>query len=239
MFYLLEIFTRVKYSIFSFFFTFLLFYIFKDVLLVLVVYTLFSLQEDLFISFNVDHFIYTHPTELFSMYITLIFICSLFFFLPYMFWHIFDFLKQSLYLKEKNVLSKFLISFILILFFFNFIFFFFIFPQIWLIFNSFNNSVYLDLLFELKINEYLYFFFYFLFVFNFFFFTLFLFLLVLLFLGLVNVIRWKKLFIFCNIVFATLLSPPDVYSQILFLSILTIFFELFLFFIILIFKNQN
>ena len=47
--------------------------------------------------------------------------------------------------------------------------------------------------------------------------------------GLSNIIRWKKLFIFLNIVFATLLSPPDVYSQIIILLLLTFCFEAIIF----------
>jgi len=238
MFYLLELFTRIKYFIFSSFFTFLLFYTFKDVLLVVVVYTLFSLQEDIFISFNIDHFIYTHPTELFSMYITLVSVFSFFFLLPYIVWHIFDFLKQSLYSKEFKNLKLFLILFICILILFNFLFLFVVFPQIWFVFNSFNNSNLINLLFELKINEYFIFFFNFLFIFNLFIFNLFILIFFLKILGIINVIRWKKLFIFLNIVFATLLSPPDVYSQLIFLIILTIFLELFLFFFLFYLKDK-
>ena len=47
--------------------------------------------------------------------------------------------------------------------------------------------------------------------------------------GLSNIIRWKKLFIFLNIVFATLLSPPDVYSQLMILCILSLIFEAIIF----------
>jgi len=47
--------------------------------------------------------------------------------------------------------------------------------------------------------------------------------------GFEKLLYWKKLFLFCNIVFATLLSPPDVYSQLLILSILTFFLEAIIF----------
>ena len=47
--------------------------------------------------------------------------------------------------------------------------------------------------------------------------------------GLSNIIRWKKLFIFLNIVFATLLSPPDVYSQIIILLLLSFCFDAIIF----------
>ena len=44
---------------------------------------------------------------------------------------------------------------------------------------------------------------------------------------------WKKLFTFFNVVFATLLSPPDVFSQLVFLFILTVLFELIMVFSVL------
>jgi Sec-independent protein secretion pathway component TatC len=51
--------------------------------------------------------------------------------------------------------------------------------------------------------------------------------------GISNLVYWKKLFILVNIMFATLLSPPDVYSQIMILSILSIILEIILFCFIL------
>jgi Sec-independent protein secretion pathway component TatC len=60
---------------------------------------------------------------------------------------------------------------------------------------------------------------------------LFLFLgLILLHLKLQHILRWRKLFIFINVVCATLLSPPDVYSQILILFILSLIIESIIFF---------
>ena len=106
MFYLREFFTRVKYFIFSLITTFFILYFFKDVLLIVVIYTLFSQKEDIFISFSIDHFIYTHPTELFSMYITLVSVFSFFYLLPYILWQIIDFFKQSLYIQEYTFLKR-------------------------------------------------------------------------------------------------------------------------------------
>jgi Sec-independent protein secretion pathway component TatC len=47
--------------------------------------------------------------------------------------------------------------------------------------------------------------------------------------GVSNILYWKKLFIFINIVCATLLSPPDVYSQIIILFFLSFIFESLIF----------
>jgi Sec-independent protein secretion pathway component TatC len=58
--------------------------------------------------------------------------------------------------------------------------------------------------------------------------------------GVSNLLKWKKLFILLNIVFATLLSPPDVYSQLTILGFLTLILEtsiLFFLYITKISKN--
>jgi Sec-independent protein secretion pathway component TatC len=57
--------------------------------------------------------------------------------------------------------------------------------------------------------------------------------------GVSSLLYWKKLFIFFNIMFATFLSPPDVYSQIVILLILSIFLEIFIFFFLLSFKVEK
>jgi Sec-independent protein secretion pathway component TatC len=41
-------------------------------------------------------------------------------------------------------------------------------------------------------------------------------------------VNWKKLFIFFNIVFATLLSPPDILTQMVLLAFFTILLEFFI-----------
>jgi len=51
------------------------------------------------------------------------------------------------------------------------------------------------------------------------------FLLILSFLDLQQKLYWKKLFTFFNVVFATLLSPPDVFSQLIFLFVFVFLFE--------------
>jgi len=115
----------------------------------------------------------------------------------------------------------------------NFASFFILLPNIWSFFQNFNTlentSQTVKFFFELRVEEY------FLFVMDFIsLVNLFIFLGILLFLiisslGIINLLYWKKLFIFINIVFATLLSPPDVYSQILILITLSIIFEALIF----------
>jgi len=59
------------------------------------------------------------------------------------------------------------------------------------------------------------------------------------YLGLKALTKWKKLFIFANIVFATLLSPPDVLNQLLLLSFFTLLLELALFVLTFYFKIRH
>ena len=49
----------------------------------------------------------------------------------------------------------------------------------------------------------------------------------------------EEAFLFINLVFATLLSPPDVYSQIVILFVLTSFLEIIIFINLFLYKLQN
>ena len=122
--------------------------------------------------------------------------------------------------------------------------FFFLFPYIWFFFQSLNNYQdytisYLNFFFELRIQDY------FFFVLDFFYIInisilifLFLFLFVYFF-GIISLIFWKKLFIFFNIMFATFLSPPDVYSQILLFFALTLISEFIIVLYLYVFKLKK
>ena len=102
------------------------------------------------------------------------------------------------------------------------------------LFNKSNElTSLLNFSLELRVQEYFNFFFSFLYLVNLS--TLF-FLILMLFLSRLDLkkkLYWKKLFTFFNVVFATLLSPPDVFSQLVFLVVLVTLFELVMFFSIL------
>jgi Sec-independent protein secretion pathway component TatC len=74
---------------------------------------------------------------------------------------------------------------------------------------------------------------------NFFIFVFFLSFLFIFFFGFEKLLYWKKLFLFINIVFATLLSPPDVYSQLAILFVLTLFLEVIIFLNLYFYKAQK
>jgi Sec-independent protein secretion pathway component TatC len=170
------------------------------------------------------------------------FLVGLVFEIPYLFWHSVDFLKTSLLVKEYKKLSNFFLFFTFSLLLLNLSFYFILFPKFWFFFQNFNfssESQTLRFFLELRVQEYFKFVLDFLYTINIFIIIFYFLTFLILFFGLEKFIYWKKLFIFINIVFATLLSPPDVYSQILFLFILTIFFEFFLFGFILYLKYKT
>jgi sec-independent protein translocase protein TatC len=231
MFYLKETAFRFQYYFLSFFSTLVVCFFNKNILLFLMTLSVTSFfnQQNL----SVDHFIYTHPVELFTVQIFLIIYFSLLFTIPILFWNIVDFLKPSFILLEYRNFSKLTFLLFSLTVLFNNILCFYIFPNIWFFFHNFNTSYDVNQTFnfflELRIYEY------FSFLVTFFYLTnasigfLVVCVSIFAFHDFENLIYWKKLFIFLNMVFATLLSPPDVYSQLFLFVFLTFLFESLIF----------
>ena len=189
---------------------------------------------------GVTYFICTHPSELLTIYIKLVFYFSWLILLPQVFWHLLDFLKSSLFWFEYTNFIKLFVFLIVVITFFNLFCFFNLFPRFWIFFESFtrfvNKDDTLSVFLELKLYDYFLFLTDFIYLINISLFFLLLLSLIFFYFGLNYLLHWKKLFIFVNIVFATLLSPPDVYSQLLILVILTFIFEFIIFLYTLYFK---
>jgi len=238
MFYLNELFLRFKFSIFSFLLILLVCFFYKDILLIIFSIPILKLPSNIISEFS--NIIYTHPLELFKIHFFFAIIISLYLFIPYIIWHVLDFLKSSIIkYNYKILLNK---TFISITTFFSvniFIFYYFL-PNIWFFFKKFNNSnssnKVLKFFFELRVEEYFNFVLDFLYLTNILIFLFLFFFAVIIIFGVSNIIFWKKLFIFINIVCATLLSPPDVYSQIFIFFILNFFFDVIVFINIYILK---
>lgn len=233
MFYFKELYLRFVFLIFSFFTVWITLWVYKKNLLTILT---FSLLDNLFENKGnaFEHLIYTNPAEVFSIYLALILYFSLLLVGPYFTWHFLDFFKSSLYRREYTNAKKILIKIFLFLFLTNLFGIFVLFPYIWSFFNLFNSQNELTSLLtfslELRVQEYFNFFFTFLYLINlasFFASTL---VFVLSLLTLFQKLHWKKLFTFFNVVFATLLSPPDVFSQLMFLFVLIFLLELVMFF---------
>jgi len=244
MLYIKEIIFRFQYYILSFIFTFFVTYFYKKILFVLLTFPLITFSNDYFLdkANTFSNFIYTHPAELLTVHFFLMFLVGLVFEVPYLFWHFIDFLKTSLLSKEYKKLSNFGLFFTISLVLSNLFFYFVLFPKFWFFFQNFNfssESQTLHFFLELRVQEYFKFVLDFLYIVNIFIFIFYLLTFFILFFGVEKFIYWKKLFIFINIVFATLLSPPDVYSQLAILVILTVFLELVVFFNIYYYKICN
>jgi sec-independent protein translocase protein TatC len=237
MFYLTELFFRFQYFIVSFFLTVLIAYLFKDILFILLTFPLINNSNTL------NSFIYTHPAELLTIHLLLMVLIAFIFQIPYFFWHFVDFIKTSLIKKEYKNLIKVLLLCVFSLILFNFFFFFLIFPKFWFFFYnfnfSFNNPQTLNFFLELRVQEYFDFVLTFIYSVNLFILIFFLLFIFFLFLGFEKLLYWKKLFLFINIVFATLLSPPDVYSQLSILFVLTLFLEIIVFCNLYFYKSQK
>lgn len=232
MFYINELFLRAKYFLLSFFLITFLCYYYKNVLLIILSFSLLNSSTTNVIDIF-SNFIYTHPTELLKIHFFLILFLSVLFTIPYFSWHILDFLKSSLTLNGYARICRLLLILIILILVVNLASFFVLLPNIWSFFQNFNilesSSKTLNFFFELRVEEYFLFVMDFISLVNLFISLGFCLFLIISSLGIINLLYWKKLFIFINIVFATLLSPPDVYSQILILITLSIIFELLIF----------
>lgn len=231
MFYFNELFCRFFFSLLYFIFLLTLCFFYKHLF-----FYFFSLP----IITTTKHLIYTNPIEFIMSYFFMIsFICFCFY-VFYLFWQILDFLKSGLYVYEYKFYFKNFYKNIIILFVFNFLIVYTFLPYTWNSFEYFNfyltkiNN--LNFFLELKVLEYFNFLQYNLVTLN----TVYLLLFFFSFLKIKTFILFKKTYCLFNILFSTLLSTTDLYSQLCFLIVLQLFFELYLFLNILLYKfNKN
>lgn len=225
MFYIKEILLRIVYIVLLFCFLILVFYNYKHLLFLFVTIPLTSLNEN-----EINHLIYTNPIEILNFYFILILVFSFFFSIPFVIWQVLDFLKPSLtsseYSSYKNKFIFFVLSFILVNFFSIYVFI----PYAWDFYNDFNDTSKtirtLNIYLELRVEDYFKFLSEYLLLVNILFFFIVLLISVLLLCGLEYIFICRKIIIFSNILFATLISPPDVYTQLFILFFLQLIFEI-------------
>jgi sec-independent protein translocase protein TatC len=218
--YLLEIQNKFILSVIMFFSTLFTCYWYKDVLLFLL--TQMHLGDE-----NL-YFIFTDVTELFAIYIRLVFFFSMQLTIWYGLYQLFSFLRPALYSREFKFI-KFL--------FYNTTFFwiltgvltsYILVPFGWNFFLGFQTSQ--GLYFEARLSEY----------FNFYFNVYFLCLiycqlLSLLFFFLADipsnylyVRKYRKLYYYVFLLFSTCVTPPDLVSQLFITTFVVIFYEVML-----------
>lgn len=196
--------------------TILVSYFYKEVLLFIVVEPCtFNQSQN---NYNIYYFIFTNITDLFLVYLKLVTFVTLQLLIPYIVLHIFSFLTPALYYKEYETYVTFIrLSFIF--WFVSWILLNYItIPVTWIFFSNFQNLVsskFIDIHFEAKLDEYLDFYvsMYYICVFYCQIFATLVFLLSLNF-SLKAIKNFRKLYYFIFVMLSTLISPPDIFSQI-------------------------
>ena len=204
-------------------------YYYKKVLLFLL------LEPNIYKTNSQNYFIFTNVTEIFSVYLKSTFFFSFQIFLLFLYYHIRSFILPSLFIIEYLYL-KYISNLILIIWVWSILIFnYFLMPLIWEFFLSFNNNSGVSLYFEAKLAEYLNFYitFYYIVVLYCQIFSFIIFFLNYFNANTVLIKKFRKLFYFFLVLFSTLISPPDIFSQ-LFISLNMIcFFEMLVFNIML------
>ena len=236
---LVELRIRLMYIILSFFLTFLSCYYFSEQIFYLLAKPLLKLNLSSQITLETTHihnrnFIYTDISEAFLTYIKVSFFFSLYICSPIIIYQIWIFLVPGLYKNERNKIAIFsFLSFILFTVGAS-LAYFFIFPVAWKFFLSFE-MVGIDGFFNMhlqpKVDEYFSFVSKIIFLFGLSFqFPIYLILLVNLQIVSSNwFIKKRNFACVFSFIIAALLSPPDVFSQIILAIPLLLFYEISLF----------
>lgn len=222
--YFKELKNRFLILLFSYICTFLITYLYKEILL-------FTLID---VNLIVYSFIVTNIIEIFSVYIDLL-ICInfqiIFLFLCY---HVFVFLSYA-FLKTEYYYTIFFIKLIILSWLTSLLLAsYLIIPMTWNFFLDFQNLLLnqsFDLYFEPKLDEYLTFCISLYYICTIYFQVFLTFLLIFSYM-IKNVKRFRKLYYFGFVIFSTLISPPDIISQIFISCFLILFYESLLVFFI-------
>jgi sec-independent protein translocase protein TatC len=233
--YLLEIRNRLLLVVFGWFFTAFISYFYKETLLFLLIKPNFFLTNPIPI-----YFIFTSITEIFSTYLKLVYFLSNQICIICFLYHILLFLSPGLYYSEykllKRVFSISLLFFSLSIFILNTA----ILPACWNFFLSFQNTVInnsVNLYFEAKINEYLKFYTHLYFMCNL---SCQIFMVIILFLIYIKgdlklIKKFRKIFYLSFVVFATIITPPDITTQLILSIGMICIYEVLIFSVL--FKN--
>lgn len=207
-------------------------YFYKETLLFLLTQSFVNNYSSYSTSF---YFIFTDITEIFSVYLQLVSFVTIQIAFLTIVYHSFIFFSPALFNQEYRNLSLILKTTFIIWFFSLLLSNYFLIPLSWNFFLSFQDLTTVSLHFEAKLNEYLSFYIvlYYLCIFYCQVFSI-----VFLFLSYINanvvyVKRFRKLYYYLFVVFATLLSPPEIFSQIVISFFVIFVYELLLFLFLL------
>ena len=223
LYYYFEVRNRFLLILLTWIFTVIISYNYKEILL-------FSFIQSSFTFFKTStvYFIFTNLTEVFSTYLQLIYFISNQIVVFFILYHILLYVAPGLYNYEyKNLKFIFILISIfwcLSILFLNLI----VLPVSCQFFLSFHELSTFNLYFEAKLNEYLHLYILFYFICNIFCQIL---ISVILFLKYINcnlifIKKFRKVFYFSFFFLATIVTPPDILSQLLLGICLSLFFEL-------------
>jgi len=230
--YFIEIKNRLILLFFTCFFSCFICYCYKETLLFLVIQPNSVINKSQF--YTLFYFIFTDVTEVFYVYIKLIVFLNIQFFLIYLIYHTTIFFTPAFFKHEYkviyfiNLLS--LTVWIISIFFSNFV----IIPMTWNFFLNFQDissrTYSLHLHFEAKLVEYLNFYIN-IYYSSYLYFQVFV--IVILFIGYksktityLTFKKFRKFYYYCLVLLSTLVTPPDVLSQLLLSLVFILFLEL-------------
>ena len=232
--YLLEIRNRTIFLCIVGFSMLFINYLYKETLLFLLIESeVFANNE-----FKVYYFIFTDVAEVFSVYLNLIVFISLQVLWAYLLYYYFSFITYGLYATEYYYLQYFIKTIFSVWLFSIIISKYFLIPIMWDFFINFQKASFLNLHFEARLSEYLDFYtkFYYVFILYCQIFSLLFFFFKYVNADSILVKKFRKLYYYFFVVFSTLVSPPDVISQILISLVLVFCYEIFV--LIFLFKNK-
>ena len=225
--YIIEIKNRFILLFITWFSVILVGYFYKEILLFL------FLESEIFINneFKVCYFIFTDVLEIFHVYIQLILFLSFQIMFLYSIYHSFIFFSYGLFINEYYYISYVLKTMLIVWFLSMFISKYILIPNMWNFFLNFQTINSVNLQFEAKLNEYLNFYinFYYIFVLYSQILTLLLFFFYYINASILLIKKFRKLYYYIFVLFSTLVSPPEIFSQILVSCVLIFFYELFIF----------
>ena len=184
------------------------------------------------------YFIYTNLTDVFSTYLEMSLLISIYLTIPLVFYQLWKFLMPGFYLKEINKIRPIFLIGLINYFVISYFLYDPILPWLWIFFTSFenSNSDLLSLYFEAKLNEYLKFITYLYFYIGF---LLQLFLTIsisfIFFIrgNILKLVTFRKYFYVSIIFVSALITPPDVISQLFISFAVFVCYEIMLFIVLL------
>ncbi len=235
--YLVEIKNRLLYLIISWFLISIILFFYKDCIIYFILKPCITKKI-----INNFYFIYTNLTEVISVYLKLVFFLGFYLSYPHIIYHLWKFIYPIFYIKNLKKNKLLLLLFSLFWFILNIILYIWIIPNLWEFFlnigsNNYQNPV--GLHFEAKFNEYINFIIQIYIISNIlfqFFFSLITLILKKNQYNLRSIKQLRKISYFFFLIFATIITPPDIIDQIIIIFALSCVIECIL--IIVIIKNE-